>query len=473
MNPVDVSLSIRLREALAEEWRQYGFFPCYAAVLPLGDPDFHWRDVRNFIQSRSDPFLQAATLLFWGARVLRVFSKQPKGGLSRRVPLQGRGVLRFHTFFTDSYFYSAIRSLLQSADLSEEERRFWEGVAVSLVETALRNREFRVLSGETFAVFPFFPRKELASSADEKTRRFLRWSGLGKIDPDADDTFVLLEMFADFCAWLCEEEGLPWLEDERRMTLRGSIARLLATPYWKLARAYQFRADGIRAPAVNYTDVSPLGGVSAWFGIRPDDAPDLTVNANVLRSLLVNRKRWNLLQIAAGKETAQGIIAFLERNTSSGLFRHPRGHSFYLPEFYVAMFARLWTVWESLPEAERAALDPEKRMERLRLAALDYLGNELHPQRNLNPLDAALALEAARSLRAKSATWISGWQRILEAQAAPEGIPYPAYEIFKGKIPTHMVYGSPATTAALTLTALQGYRPPAAGTTVQPAPPGD
>ncbi len=456
---MNTSLSLRLRDAVAEAWREHGYFPCYAAVFPLGDPDFGWRDVRNLLQSRSDPFLQAATLLFWPARFLRPFRQPPGKGLSRRVSLESRAILRFHTFFTDFYFYTAIRSLLQSTDLPKEKRRFWEGVSLALVETALHNQEFRVLSGEAFPVFSFFPRKELPTAANPNARRFLRWSGLGNIDPDADDTFVLLEMCADFHAWLAAG-GLPWLENAQRITLCSTLTHLLDMPYWKLARAYQFHPEGIRAPAVNYTDVASLGGVSTWFGIRPDDAPDLTVNVNVLRSLLVNRKRWGLLEASEGRATARGIIAFLEKNTTSGLFRHPRGHSFYLPEFYVAMLARLWAVWETIPEAERAALDGENRMERLRLAALDYLGNELHPQRNLNPLDAALALSAARSLGARSATWISGWQRLLEAQAAPKGVPYPAYEIFKGKIPTHMVYGSPATTAAFALTALHRYLPP-------------
>ncbi len=463
MRTVQVSLPVRLREAVAGEWRRHGFFPCYAAVLPGGDPDFHWRDVRNFLQSRSDPFLQAATLLLWPARFLRLAGRRAGGGLSHRVPVESHAILRFHTFFTDFYFYTAIRSLLQGTGLLPgEERRFWENIALALIETALRNQEFRVLSGEAFPVFSFFPRKELPTAANLNARRFLRWSGLGNIDPDADDTFVLLEMFADFRGWLAAG-GLPWLENARRITLCSTLAHLLDMPYWKLARAYQFRPEGIRSPAVNYTDVVSLGGVSTWFGIRPDDAPDLTVNVNVLRSLLVNRKRWGLLETPEGRATARGIIAFLERNTVSGLFRRPRGHSFYLPEFYVAMFARLWAVWETVPEAERAALDEENRMEKIRLAALDYLGNDLHPQRNLNPLDAALALSAARSLGARSATWISGWQRLLEAQAAPRGMPYPAYEIFKGKIPTRMVYGSPATTAAFALAALHGYFPPLSG----------
>ncbi len=459
---MNVPLLRRLSTAIAAEWQRHAFFPCYAAVLPGGDPDFHLRDLANFTLSPSDPFLRAATLLLWPARLLRRPGHPPREGLSRRVPTEGRFILRFHTFFTDFYFYTAIRSLLRTARLEAEERHFWEGMAVKLVETALQNREFRILSGETFSVFPFFPRQELASAADEGTRRFLRWSGLEKIDPDADDTFVLLEMFADFHAWLRSRKGLAWLENSRRIGLYGDLTRLLNAPYWKLARAYQFHPQGVPAPAVNYTGVKASGGVSTWFGVHPVDAPDLTVNANVLRSMLVNRKRWGILDEPQALTCARGILAFLERNTLDGLFRRARGHSFYLPEFYIAMLGRLWAVWTELDEEERAALDEGNRMDKLRLAALDYLGNELHPQRSLNPLDAALALEAARSLGAQSATWMAGWQRLLEARAAPQGAPYPAYEIFKGKIPTHMVYGSPTATAAFALTALGGYRPPAA-----------
>ncbi len=441
----------RLQDAVAAEWRRHGFFPCYAAILPQGDPDFGLRDLANFLRSRSDPLLQAAALLLWPARVLRPFQR-PETGLSRRVPLESRFLLRFHTFFTDFYFYSIIRRRILPA-AAEGERRRWEGILLTLVQTALEHRQHRVLSGETFAVYPFFPRQALEVEANSNAARFLRWSGLENIDPDADDTFVVLEMCADFLAWL-EAGGLPWLERGRHMRLRGALRRLLDAPYWALARAYQFRETGIRAPEVNYTGVQPLGGVSTWFGARPADAPDLVVNLNVLRSLLVNRRRWGLLDAPEALESLHALLDFLARNVSSGLFRRSRGYSFYLPEFFAAMFAWLWEVWTGLPAEERALLDPQERLSAVRQAVLACLRDDLHPQRALNPLDAALALGAARRLHTREATRSAGWRRILEENARPQGRPYPAYEIFKGKIPTHMVYGSPAITALFALDAL-------------------
>lgn len=446
MNP---TLVTRLQESIKETWQTHGFFPCYAAVLPAGDVDFRWRDLWRFSINRSAPILRLATLLLWPARLLQGFQNTPKGGSSQRVSIHGRATLRFHTFFTDFYFYLTIRKILQ-ATLPNTQRKFWEQICLNLVETALNNQEYRTLSGQTFTVYSFFPRKELHKSANANARRFLRWSGLENIDPDADDTFVLLEMLADFLAWL-QTGGLPWLETRRRMRLRSDIERILDLPYWKIARAYQIQPG---QKPINYTDVQPVGGVSTWFSVQANDAPDLVVNVNVLRALLVNRIRWGTLEIPEALETTHGILDFLAANVISGLFRQPRGYSFYLPEFFVAMFGQLWQVWQTLSPQEQTTCDPHNQMPLIRSLVLDYLGDKLHPQRTLNPLDAALALGASRSLGAHQPTWISGWLRILEKTASPQGRPYPAYEIFKGKIPTRMVYGSPAMTAAFALAAL-------------------
>lgn len=443
------TLANRLQESIKAAWQTHGFFPCYAAVLPAGDADFRWRDLWRFSTSRSDPVLRLATLLLWPARLLQGVQNTSKGRLSQRVPIHSRTILRFHTFFTDFYFYLTIRRILQ-ATLPNAQRKFWEQICLNLVETALDNPEYRTLSGQTFTVYSFFPHKELHKSANANARRFLRWSGLENIDPDADDTFVLLEMLADFLTWL-QTGGLPWLETRRRMRLHSDIERILELPYWKIARAYQIQPG---QQPVNYTDVQPVGGVSTWFGVQASDAPDLVVNVNVLRALLVNRTRWGTLEVPEALETTHGILDFLAANVTSGLFRQPRGYSFYLPEFFVAMFGQLWQVWQALSPQEQTTCDPHSQMPLIRSLVLDYLGDELHPQRTLNPLDAALALGASRSLGVHQPTWTSGWLRILEESTSPQGRPYPAYEVFKGKIPTRMVYGSPAMTATFALAAL-------------------
>ncbi len=444
-----MSLRLRLQACLLTEWKQHGFFPCYAAVLPQGDPDFHASDLWRFLRSPSDPLLRLATLLLWPARLARLPGPHPQTGLARRVPVESRFILRFHTFFTDCYFYTIIRKAILP-HIPPEERRPWERILLGLVTNALAHRSYRILSGQTFRVYPFFPAETM--HANRNAKWFLRWSGMQDIAPDADDTFMVLEMCADFLC-LMDSGELSWLPPQQKQQLRSDINRLLQPAYWQLARAYQFHAHQVKVPVVNYTGVLLQGGVSTWFGLHPTDAPDLVVNVNVLRALVRNRGIWGILNTPEALDTVQGIVAFLHDNVTKGLFRQARAYSFYLPEFFVAMFAWLWEAWQEVPESEQHLLDPQARLSAIRQHVLAYLRDELHPQRNLNPMDAALALGAARRLE-PHATRHTDWQRILEQNASPEGMPYPAYEIFKGKIPTHMVYGSPAITALFALDAL-------------------
>jgi hypothetical protein len=330
------------------------------------------------------------------------------------------------------------------ADLSiaADERQGWQSVLDGLIGVACENALPLALAGQVFSVFQFFPHRHLQMDAHSSGSRFLRWSGLAQVDPDADDTFVLLELFSDPLAQAAHPE----------------VERLLAQPYWQLARFYQFQpAEGIH-PWVNYTGVDPAGGVSTWFSHRPIDAPDLVVNVNVLRTLLVNQARWNLLNTPDGLAVVHGLIDFLYRNVASGLFRTNRGYSFYLPAFFAAMFARTWAFFQTLPVPAQARIDPLARLDFIRRAVLDYVLSELDPAcRALNPLDAALALATVIQLHETSPDPITGWLRRLWVTFETPAQPYPAYEVFKGKLPTHMIYGSPAITTAFVYEALDLY----------------
>jgi len=346
--------------------------------------------------------------------------------------------------------------MVQDQSLSQEEREKWEQILSEMVELALKNQIVYEAEGEAFRVFQFFPKSELHCDALSAGALFLRLSGLAQIDSDADDTFVLLEMFSDFLE-LLQADGLSNMPEEWRQSMVTSLSAILPLPYWKLVKYNQFRPNGEAIPRLNYTSIEPLGGMSTWFVRKgkSEDTPDLVVNVNVLRSMLVNRAHWGLFKSAEALETLQGIIAFLHHNVASGLFRTDRGYSFYIAEFFCAMFARLWQVLISLDPMERQRLDPEEKLAYIRTEVLSYLAQDLNPTfRTLNPLDAALALTSAIQLEQVDEVLASQWVEIICERFKDQLYPYCAYEIFKGKIPTHMVYGSEATTAALVYDAI-------------------
>jgi len=451
-----IALKPRLRQVIYNEWISFGFFPCYASVQLRGDPTLNLSDLGNFLLSRSDPLVRLSTLLLWPFRLLQFVSKPNRDGVSFHIPTSGKRVIRFHTFFTDFYFYSTIRRMVQDQSLSQEEREKWEQILSEMVELALKNQIVYEAEGEAFRVFQFFPKSELHCDALSAGALFLRLSGLAQIDSDADDTFVLLEMFSDFLE-LLQADGLSNMPEEWRQSMVTSLSAILPLPYWKLVKYNQFRPNGEAIPRLNYTSIEPLGGMSTWFVRKgkSEDTPDLVVNVNVLRSMLVNRAHWGLFKSAEALETLQGIIAFLHHNVASGLFRTDRGYSFYIAEFFCAMFARLWQVLISLDPMERQQLDPEEKLAYIRTEVLSYLAQDLNPTfRTLNPLDAALALTSAIQLEQVDEVLASQWVEIICDRFKDQLYPYCAYEIFKGKIPTHMVYGSEATTAALVYDAI-------------------
>ncbi len=444
-------LKTKLRYQIAREWEQWHFFPCYAAVYPQGDPDFRLSDLKEFLISRTDPVIRLATLIMYPLRILRFLKPLQQDGLSLPVPTHGFNVVRFHTFFTDFYFYGAIRKILTQATLNQEEQTFWQGVLTQIISTILANGRTWQLQGKPVTVYQFFPISEIRLNPHSSGARFLKYTNLIKIQPDVDDTFVILEMLADWLNMI-EHDNLTVLSDDAQ---HRQISELLSTPYWDLLRYYQFSHNEKISRWVNYTDVLPKGGICSWFAREIVEAPDLVVNANVLRSILVNADRWKLFKDVRSITLVRGIIEFLTVNTENGIFRTPRGYCFYIPEFYLAMFARLWLQWQRLTAEQQIALDPVGDMNTIREQLLAYLRDEMNPFRlSLNPLDAALALTTMSYLNGLEENFFKKYTEIMLTRYPEDERGYRAYEIFKGKIPTHMVYGSEATTAAFVYEAL-------------------
>ncbi len=466
-----IAIKPRLRRALLEEWSTHGFFPCYAAILLRGDPTLSLSSLGVYFRSKTAPLMKLATALCWPLRVLQRFPAPARDGVSTRVSTAGLTSLRFHTFFTDAYLYEIIRSMITDEAVPRQQRQRCSAILLGMVDKIIDNALDMTVAGEPFKVFQFFPQKDMRVDDSTASARFLRLSGLDRVDADADDTFVVLEVLDDFLD-LLRSGWITGLDEDRRASKIAALVDILERPYVKLAWFYQFRADGVATPRLNYTGVDSMGGVSTWFTRSPKEAPDLVVNVNVLRSMLVNGRRWRLFDSPEALGVARGILSFLWRNVESGLFRSDGAYAYYLPELFCAMYSRLFQVFALLDATQQHALDGERMMERIRAAVLSYVGQALSPKVvPLNAMDAALALSAAARLGSARPDEVSGWLRILRASFQERHPHYHAYEIFKGKIPTYMVYGSEVTTAAFVLDAIHAAESLAAATGTTPAPP--
>jgi hypothetical protein len=448
-----------LREFIHTERSSHGFFPCYGGFDLRGDPTFHAADVVRYATSPIQLARRVVMLCCAPFMLLRTVAPFRNEGHQVELKTQGRWTLRFHAFFTDSYFYDTILRTLHSVDLSADEKAAWVDILIDMVELPLACDVGMRVGREEFRLFKFFtPDDPRLRGEAVGSRGFFSSSGLLEgMEPDADTNCVLFEMFSNALPIL-EQAAALGIREERIRPVRARIEAVLAQPIWRLIHHYQFRPDGRPEAVVNYTDVESSGGVTTFFTPDPEDAPDLVVNVNVLRSFLVNARRWKLHDIPQALEVMRTIAGFLERNVMSGLFRSVRGYSFYTPLIFAAMYGRLWRVFCDLEPAERGALELDVKLDAIRLEVLAFLRAEFNSAgTTLNPLDAALALGAAVDLGETDRALLDPWVKLLHARFQSEPPHYRAYEVFRGKLPTFTVYGSEAITAAFVHYALVGY----------------
>lgn len=444
------ALKPKLRQIIYREWNYYQFFPCYVSMNFMGDPTLKFFDVFQYLFSQSNPFTRLSTFLLWPFRILRLFKNQKTDGLSLPVSTKGINSIRFSTNFTNFYFYLSIRQMLDEDKISKKEKIEWLKVLYQIVNVMLQNSKILNINGDEFETYNFFLISEFKKSTTSFGYNFLKIIGLTKIESDADDTFISLEVFNNYLKFVDENPGLG-LEGRGIQLLKSDIIRLLKNPYWRLLKYYQLRPENKISADVNYTDVEPFGGISTWFGnILSVDPPDLVVNVNVLRSLLVNRNYSKLFANDEAMDVAKYILNFIRQNVSNGAFRSNRGYCFYIPEMFVAMFSLLWNEFESLNHVEKNKLDPRKIMNEIRNEVISYLLQEISNNLNIfNPLDSALMLIALLKLNYFKESYMKDLLENIYNRFVKDKYCYQAYEIFKGKIPTHMVYGSEATTIAI------------------------
>ena len=113
--------------------------------------------------------------------------------------------------------------------------------------------------------------------------------------------------------------------------------------------------------------------------------------------------------------------------------------------------------FDAMPQATRAAVDPDGVFARLRAGVLDYVREVMLPAA-LNPFDAALALLALAKLDAEPAAFAPALSVSTRDFGEGRGLfarsPYKAYEWNKMKTPTRILVGGPEVTSAFVLSAL-------------------
>lgn len=446
----------KLEQAIQTEWGSFNHFPCYGNILPGGEPSLYFSDLVRYTMSPIRPIRRLSLLACWPLRLWSYVSEPKRDGLTARVRTDGRWVLRFHTPFLDFFLFKTIRRILRAPGTSKEDRARWAGILLEMAEDALRHHVVFRHGAEQLKVYEFFPPTDSRIKKSE-AGSFFDTSGLLHMEPDADSTWSVFEMFADTLE-LLDDAPFYGIDEGRARAAAGSIAGMLDQAHCKFLRHYQFRSDGTPRPLVNYTDIEPTGGVTTFFTEHPEDAPDLVVNVNVLRSILVNNKRWNVCEDGEWLSLVRGIVDFLHRNVMSRLFRTTRGYSFYFPLIFCATYARLWRTVLALDPAHREKLDPCGKLKEINAQVLDYLRRETNPaHRSLNPFDAALSLASALQLGETDSTLLSAWVQVLCDRFQDSHHPYEAYEIFNGKVPTLTIYGSETTTASLVHYALSEF----------------
>ena len=201
------------------------------------------------------------------------------------------------------------------------------------------------------------------------------------------------------------------------------------------------------------------GGVVTWIDNIKGERPygndlDPTLNLDILEVSFRNLARWQILETPQRLETVRGIVGFQKRLAASGAFADPRSHIYYLPELYCAYFGRCYAAFMALPDAARAAIDPDGAFALIRGRVLAYVQDELIAG-EMNVFDAALALIALGHLGAEVATFAPALHCIVGhlGEGGRHG-PFKAYEWNKMKTPTRILVGGPEVTSAFVLMGL-------------------
>ncbi len=429
---------------LLASYSRNGFIPAYAAFNLIGDPDMRGRDCLAALTGLNARGYKNSTLLFNLARVFiarspaREVVNPPWRGIAEEMwqPMQ----IRHRSAYYDAFFIEALLSFIEcglaSADDTAAARhaiddmvKFCLGVSRERVH-GRDGRDYDVVTALAPAPHPRFSR--FFAQIKEKL-------GFGIYVPDCDTTACSISAAIQ----------------------AGSRDALLDQPLIDFYAGYQV------APGANEALVSvPLndhidytGAIVTWIDNLDGERPygndlDPTLNLDVLEASFRNCARWHLVETPSRLATIHHILAFQRRLVESGAFADPRSHIYYLPELYCAYLGRCYATFMALPEAARAAIDPDNAFEAIRPRILAYVRDDLIAH-EMNAFDAALALIALGHLGAEPASFAAPLAAIVAGFG--EGgrrAPFKAYEWNKMKTPTRILVGGAEVTSAFVLMGL-------------------
>jgi hypothetical protein len=421
-----------------------GFIPAYAAFNLIGDPDLRGREFLMALTGLNARGYKNSTLLFNLARIFiarspaRALINPPWTGIAEPMwqPMQ----IRHRSAYYDAFFTEALLSFLETGLASPDEAGAARRAIAEMVDFCLATsrEEVRAPDGRAFNV--------VTAIAPHPHPRFSRFFteikqnlGFGVYVPDCDTTA---------CSFSAATQA-------------GSDDPLLDQPLLDFYAGYQVSL-GVNEPKVTVPlndNIDYEGGVVTWIDSIRGERPygndlDPTLNLDVLEVSFRNLARWKVLETPRRLETLRGIVAFQKRLATSGAFADPRSHIYYLPELYCAYFGRCYAAFMALPEAARAAVDPDGAFALIRERVLAYVRDELIAG-EMNVFDAALALIALGHLGAEVASFAPALHCIVRqlGEGGRHG-PYRAYEWNKMKTPTRILVGGPEVTSAFVLMGL-------------------
>jgi hypothetical protein len=421
-----------------------GFIPAYAAFNLIGDPDLRGREFLMALTGLNARGYKNSTLLFNLARIFiarspaRALINPPWTGIAEPMwqPMQ----IRHRSAYYDAFFTEALLSFLETGLASPDQAGAARRAIAEMVDFCLATsrEEVRAPDGRAFNV--------VTAIAPHPHPRFSRFFteikqnlGFGVYVPDCDTTA---------CSFSAATQA-------------GSDDPLLDQPLLDFYAGYQVSL-GVNEPKVTVPlndNIDYEGGVVTWIDSIRGERPygndlDPTLNLDVLEVSFRNLARWKVLETPRRLETLRGIVAFQKRLATSGAFADPRSHIYYLPELYCAYFGRCYAAFMALPEAARAAIDPDGAFALIRERVLAYVRDELIAG-EMNVFDAALALIALGHLGAEVASFAPALHCIVRqlGEGGRHG-PYRAYEWNKMKTPTRILVGGPEVTSAFVLMGL-------------------
>ena len=443
--PSEIDHIIRLTAShLLRTFKTRGFIPAYAAFNLIGDADVKGRELLMALTGLNSRGYKNSTLLFNLARIFVARSKAaplinpPWSGIAEPMwePMQ----IRHRSAYYDAFFTEALLAYLETGLASEQETSAARKAIAEMVDFCLTTSREEVQSHDGT---PFNVVTALAPYPHPRFSRFFAQIkqdlGFGIYVPDCDTTA---------CSFSAATQA-------------GSSDPILDQPLLDFYAGYQLRAgDNERRVTVPLNDnIDFEGGVATWIDNLGGERPfgndlDPTLNLDILEVSFRNLARWKVLETRERLLTVHRIIAFQRRLAQSGAFADPRSHIYYLPELYCAYFGRCYAAFMALPQAARAALDPDGSFEVIRARVLSYVESELIAI-EMNPFDAALALMALGHLGADIASFAPALACIAHhlGEGGRHG-PYRAYEWNKMKTPTRILVGGSEVTSAFVLMGL-------------------